>query len=95
MSIDTLLALVGFAVIAAGAVVMLRAQIVKTNHEELERLASTRGETIDDLEKQLVALRKQVAALEAKVDALEALKASELADAVEDRLRPIIEKGRP
>lgn len=69
------------------ATVWLKSQLVKQRHQELEQLADTRGERIDDLEKRVEEQAAKVAALEAKIGALVDLKADDIANRVVDRLR--------
>lgn len=73
------------------AAVWLRSSLVRQNQDELARLAQTRGERIEDLEKEVQELREHVLRLEGQVQALMSFKTEDVADAVEERLRPILE----
>lgn len=85
--------LVGFAVVAAGAVFWLRSTFQKQRHEELAQLAETRGHRIQDQDDKIRRqddkirqLQDSVAELRGQMQAMQALKASEIADEVVVRL---------
>lgn len=65
--------IVTFVVAIAAAAIWLRAAVVKQNHEELEQLADTRGEIIEDLLRKVAALEYENAELKARVKVLEDL----------------------
>lgn len=81
----------------AAAAIWLRSTIVKTRHDELERLADTRKETIADLraerkedkerhDAQISELQQKVSRLQGQMELMQRLKVEEFADAVEGRL---------
>jgi len=65
--------LVTFISALAAAAIWLRSAVVKQNHEELESLAETRGEIIEDLRSKVAALEYENAELKARVAVLEDL----------------------
>lgn len=86
--------LFGFAVIATGGLVWLRSSLVKSRHEELEKLADTRGERIRDLEATVKRQGEQIQRLEGKIDAVAGLKTEEIAQGVVEILIPFLEEQR-
>jgi hypothetical protein len=86
--------LTGFAVIVAGATVWLRSALSKQRTKELELLAKTRGDRIEDQNDRIDALEETVGDLVAELRALTTLKVSEIADAVVVGLKPFLEKQR-
>lgn len=74
----------------AAGVVYIRSALVKQRHDELEALASTRGDRIADLQQELAAikaayqteiseLKGQVRELRGQMDAVQVIKAQEIA----------------
>lgn len=82
--------LVTFAVIVAAAAVWLKSALVKQRHQELEELANTRGERVEDLEARLAELKIEVEQLKGQMNAIQALKATEIATEVVTQLSPIL-----
>lgn len=80
---------VAFLFVVAGAVVWLRATIRRTNHEELEKLASTRGERIDDLEQTVRRLEAELARTNARLDLMTSEFAREIAVQVIEHVKEI------
>lgn len=77
-----LIQIITFTTAIAAAAVWLRSQIARQNHAELEQLASTRGQIIDDLKEELSGLRRELDELRGQVKMLQALKTSEIVDGV-------------
>lgn len=73
---------VGFVVVVALAAIWLRSELVKQRHRELEELAETRGNRIEDLKAQVDRQGGQITALKAKVDTLEELFTTDIAERV-------------
>lgn len=78
-----------FLFVIAGAVVWLRATVSRTNHEELEKLASTRGERIDDLEETVRRLESELAKTNARLDLMTTEFAREIAIQVIEHVKEI------
>lgn len=87
MSYTVLIQVAGFAITVGLAAVWLRSALVKQRHEELENLAETRGERVTDLEARVTELQQKVAELQGQMTAMQSLKASEIADAVVEKLK--------
>lgn len=81
-------ALLGIAVLFAGAAIYIRSGIVKQNREETAELAETRGHRIDDLETEVANLKEELDEVKAHIRALESLKVEEFGVEVERRLAP-------
>lgn len=66
--------------LAAVAVAALwtRSNLVKQRHEELEQLANTRGERIEDLQARIMELEAWKERMEGKIEALELLKVDQI-----------------
>ena len=79
--------LVGFAL----GIAWLRSQLVRQRHEELEELADTRGQRVEDLEKRLAEQNERILHLEGQMAAMLALKTSEIVSGVTEILIPIIQ----
>ena len=84
--------LVAFGTLAIGGLVWLRSSLVRSRHEELEKLADTRGERITDLEKRVDDQTAHINRLEGKVDAALALKQEQIAEGVVEILIPFLEE---
>jgi ribosomal protein L29 len=64
------------------AAIYIKSSIQKQRHDELENLAATRGNTIQDLRSEMEDLRREVAELRGQYNALQALKVDQIANAV-------------
>jgi TolA-binding protein len=62
-----------------GAAVYVTSTLVRQRHEELEKLAETRGNRIEDLEKKVDEQNRRIAALEGQMQAIQSIKAQEIA----------------
>ena len=96
MTFDTgqLLELTYFAGVVLAASIYLRSTLSKQRTTELEELASTRGQRIDDLERKVEVLSEHISKLEGQIDMLTALKTDAIIDGVVPRvvseLRPFL-----
>lgn len=81
-----------FFVMVALSAVWLRSSLVKQRQSELAELANTRGDRIEDLEKELRAMEIRLSTLEGAYAGLQAMKATEIADEVMTRLAPHLVK---
>lgn len=79
-----------FASVVALAAVWLRSSLVKQRHEELEELAQTRGERIEDLKARIEELETWKDRMEGKFEALESLKVEQIVDGVAAAVIPVI-----
>ena len=83
-----------FAGVVLAAAIYLRSALSKQRTKELEDLASTRGERIDDLEKKVDSLSEHIQKLEGQIEMLTALKTDAIIDGVVprivDELRPFL-----
>jgi TolA-binding protein len=75
---SALVNLLGFAAVVFAGVVYLRSALVKQRHEELEQLAETRGNRIEDLKEEVDKLRTEVANLSGQIQAIQGLKTTEI-----------------
>jgi len=87
MWIQVLFTVVGFGFVVVGAAIYLKSTIQRTNNEELMALADTRGERIDDLEKELHEMREEMSEMRGKMKLLESLKAEEIAQRVVELIK--------
>lgn len=74
----------------AMAAVWTRSSLVKQRHEELETLATTRGERIEDLQSRIVELEAWKERMEGKFEALEALKIEQIVLGVVAGVAPLL-----
>ncbi len=88
MTIDGVLLLQFIFFVVAGVVgaVILKSQLVKTQHEELEKLAETRGQVIDDLEKKLERQDQAIKALRAEIRVVRKLLTDNIAKETAERV---------
>ena len=84
--VNWIISVVGFVFIVVLAVIYLRSAVRKENHREMEALAKTRGEIIDDLREELEAVKRDVLKLQVQNEVLLELKAEEIADIVARKL---------
>jgi TolA-binding protein len=70
--------LAGVAVAVVAAAIWLKSALVKQRHEELEQLAETRGNRIEDLKEEVDKLRTEVANLSGQIQAIQGLKTTEI-----------------
>lgn len=78
--------------VIAGAV-WLRSSLVKQRHEELEDLAETRGQRIEDLQQRVAELEEWKTLMTGKFEALESLKVQQIVDGVVAAILPLVESG--
>ena len=74
-----LIQVIVFLVTVGGGIWWLKSALVKQNHQELENLAITRKERIEDLEAKLGRYEVRLANVEGQLEAMRALKAREIA----------------
>jgi hypothetical protein len=79
--------IVGFVALAVGGYAYLRSHTVKLNVTETQKLATTRGERIVDLEAEVHRLSERLARVEGQMEAIQRLKAQEIAVEVVALLR--------
>lgn len=91
LDLSALVNVAGVLVAVAAGAIWLRSTLVRQRHEELADLAKTRGDRIEDLEKEQQDMKNEVAELRGQVKVLRSLKSDEIADAV---VRKLDELGR-
>lgn len=76
--------------VVTGAV-WLRSSLTKQRHEELEELAETRGQRIEDLQQRVAELEEWKQLMTGKFEALESLKVQQIVDGVVSAILPLVE----
>jgi hypothetical protein len=71
--------LAGLFAAAVGGYYVVRSKLIRTQHEELLELATTRGQRIEDLESELRRVTERLSRIEGQFAALQGLKAQEIA----------------
>ncbi len=92
-NLPTVLSILTFAVVALIGALRFKSGLAKARQEETDDLVETRGQKIMDLREEVRGLTALVHRLEAKVQALEDQNIERIADAVADRVRPMLNTG--
>lgn len=72
------------------AAVYIKSALVRQRHEELEDLAETRGQRVDDLKDKVADLSQRLATMEGKIEALEQLKVDQIVAGVVSGVREVL-----
>lgn len=88
-------ALILFSGIIAGAAVYVKSSVQRQRHEELKDLADTRGQRVEDLERDVRHLEGRVAELEGELRAYRSLLEKGIAHGVAQELIPLLNGACP